>query len=215
MINTIIFDLDGVLVDANQLHFEALNRSLSKFGFIISKEEHQTIFDGLPTTKKLHMLTKLKGLPEKNYDAIWKEKQSMTREIIDKEFSYDERMRGILKQLKFDGFSLAVCTNSIRETAKMMLIRKGLLEFIEFFISNQDVRLSKPNPEIFLRAMIKLGVGPHKCLIIEDSYYGCQAALNSGAYLLKVENAADVNYEKIIESIECNQNGRSELQMPI
>ncbi len=197
MIKIIIFDLDGVLVDARELHYEALNRALAKFGYTITRDEHLSTFDGLPTTQKLQMLTELKGLPKDFYDRIWKEKQSQTVEIIDKEFIYDERMRTILRQLKSDGYRMVVCSNSIRESTKMMLIRKGLMEFMEFFISNQDVRLPKPNPEMFLMAMVKLGVGPKECIIVEDSHHGRQAAFDSGAHLCAVENAEDVTYEKI------------------
>jgi HAD superfamily hydrolase (TIGR01509 family) len=169
-------------------------------------------FDGLPTAKKLQMLTKLKGLPVELYDNIWKAKQFQTREIIDKEFTYDERIRVILCGLKADGYKIVVCSNSIRESTKMMLIRKGLLEFMDFFISNQDVRLPKPTPEIFLKAMVKLGVGPKECVIVEDSHHGRQAAHDSGAYLCAVENGEDVTYSKINSTIksmsEKNKNGK-------
>ncbi|MCD6401839.1 MAG: HAD-IA family hydrolase [Anaerolineales bacterium] len=212
MIKVIIWDLDGVLVDARELHYEALNRALGRFGYTITRDEHLSTFDGLPTNQKLQMLTELKGLPKDLYDKIWKEKQTQTREIIDKEFTYDERMRSILRQLKTDGYRMVVCSNSIRESTKMMLIRKGLFEFMEFFISNQDVRLPKPNPEMFLRAMVKLGVGPKECVIVEDSHHGRQAAFDAGAHLCAVENVEDVTYEKIRSAIdsavEKNSNGK-------
>lgn len=212
MIKVIIFDLDGVLVDARELHYEALNRALGRFDYTITRDEHLSTFDGLPTTQKLQMLTELKGLPKDLYKKIWEGKQTQTREIIDKEFTYDERMRTILRQLKADGCMMVVCSNSIRESTKMMLIRKGLFEFMEFFISNQDVRLPKPNPEMFLRAMVKLGVGPKECVIVEDSHHGRQAAFDSGAHLCAVENVEDVTYEKIksvIDSaVEKNSNGK-------
>ena len=186
MIKVVIFDLDGVLVDARELHYEALNRALGKFGFTIDRNEHLSTYDGLPTTKKLQLLTENKGLSRDLYEDIWKGKQFQTREIIDKEFTYDERIRAILRRLKNDGYLIVVCSNSIRETTKMMLIRKGYYEFIEFFISNQDVIKPKPNPEMLLRAMIKLGVGPKECIIVEDSHYGRKAAIDSGAYLCAV-----------------------------
>lgn len=212
MIQVVIFDLDGVLVDARELHYEALNRALGQYNFTITRDEHLSTFDGLPTNKKLQMLTELKGLSRDLYDDIWQGKQTQTREIIDKEFTYDERMRGILRQLKDDGYRIVVCSNSIRESTKMMLIRKGLFEFMDFFISNQDVRLPKPNPEMFLKAMIKLGVGPKDCVIVEDSHHGRQAAFDAGAHLCAVENVEDVTYEKIKSvidgAVEKNNNGK-------
>jgi HAD superfamily hydrolase (TIGR01509 family) len=212
MIKVIIWDLDGVLVDARELHYEALNRALDGLGYTITRDEHLSTFDGLPTTKKLQMLTELKGLSRDLYDNIWEGKQTQTREIIDKEFTYDERMRAILRQLKTEGYRMVVCSNSISESIKMMLIRKGLFEFVEFFISNQDVRLPKPNPEMYLKAMAKLGVGPKECVIVEDSHHGRQAAFDAGAHLCAVENVEDVTYEKIKSVIdradEANSNGK-------
>jgi len=201
MIKVIIFDLDGVLVDARELHYEALNRALDLYGCTITRDEHLSTYDGLPTKKKLTLLTENKGLPTESHNDVWKEKQFQTREIIDKEFTYDERIRGILSRLKEDGYKICVCSNSIRETTKMMLIRRGFMEYMEFIISNQDVTLSKPNPEMFLRAMVKLGVGPKECVIIEDSHYGRQAAFESGGHLCAVENTEQVTYEHIMSTI--------------
>ena len=197
MIKLVIFDLDGVLVDARELHYEALNRALDKYGCSITRDEHLSTYDGLPTTKKLKMLTKNKGLPSDSYEEIWIDKQVQTRNIIDKEFTYNDRIRGVLSALKEDGFSICVCSNSIRETIKMMLLRCGYLEFCDFFISNQDVKNPKPNPEMFLKAMVKKGVGPNECVIVEDSHYGRQAVFNSGAHLCAVENSDQVTYDHI------------------
>lgn len=201
MIKLIIFDLDGVLVDARELHYEALNRALGKFGYTITRDEHLSTFDGLPTKRKLELLTELKGLPKELYPKIWGEKQNQTREVIDKEFTYDERVREVLKRLKQDEYKIVVCSNSTRETTKMMLIRKGFFEFVDYFISNQDVRNPKPSPEMFLRAIIESEVAPKECLVVEDSHYGRQAAFDSGAHLCAVENVADVTYEKVISAI--------------
>ena len=197
MIKAVIFDLDGVLVDARELHYEALNRALEKFECTITRDEHLSTYDGLPTNKKLNLLSENKGLPLDAHEKVWEDKQFQTREIIDKEFTYDERIRGVLSKLKMDGFSLCVCSNSIRETTKMMLIRRGFMEYMDFFISNQDVKNPKPNPEMFLSAMVKLGVGPKECVIVEDSHYGRKAAFEAGGHLCAVENADQVTYDRI------------------
>ena len=62
-IKAIIFDMDGVLIDAKDWHYEALNRALKLFGYNISRYDHLVTFDGLPTRKKLEMLTREHGLP--------------------------------------------------------------------------------------------------------------------------------------------------------
>jgi beta-phosphoglucomutase-like phosphatase (HAD superfamily) len=73
MIKLIIFDLDGVLIDAREIHYEAFNRAISLVGkdFIINKEEHLSTYDGLPTKKKLELLSKNKNLPIDKHSLIW------------------------------------------------------------------------------------------------------------------------------------------------
>jgi HAD superfamily hydrolase (TIGR01509 family) len=203
MIKLIIFDLDGVLVDARELHYEALNGALGFFdkNYIINREEHLSTYDGLPTKKKLNMLTKNKNLPKNLYDEIWKKKQEETIKIIKNNMEYDNRMRSILEKLKNQGYIICVASNSIRDSLKMMLVKKGLIEYVDFYYSNEDVKNPKPNSEIYMRCMIKAGVNPKETLIVEDSHIGRQAALNSGAFLCAVKNPDDVTLEKINKNI--------------
>ena len=198
MIKLIIFDLDGVLVDARELHYEALNKSLESIDkkYIISRAEHLSTYDGLSTTKKLNMLSKNKNLPVEQHNEVWRLKQQMTLNIIDG-FSVDGRIQSILRSLKSDGYQIACATNSIRETAKLQLIRKGFFEYIDFMYSNQDVKNPKPSSEMYLKCMIKAEVNPNETVIVEDSHIGRKGALSSGAYLCAVEDSGDVSYEKI------------------
>jgi beta-phosphoglucomutase-like phosphatase (HAD superfamily)/dTDP-glucose pyrophosphorylase len=203
MIKLIIFDLDGVLVDARELHYEALNKALDSIDkkYIIQRGEHLSTYDGLSTTKKLKMLSKNKGLSIELHNTIWKLKQEMTIKIIDG-FTIDDRIRGILRSLKSKGYKLSCATNSIRETAKLQLIRRGFFEYIDFLYSNQDVKNPKPNTEMYLRCMIKAEANPNETVIVEDSHIGRKSALSSGAYLCAVEDSEDVSYNKIQRTID-------------
>jgi HAD superfamily hydrolase (TIGR01509 family) len=205
----LIFDMDGVLVDARDLHYQALNRALHSIdpSYAIEMSEHLSTYDGLPTSKKLNLLTENKGLPEASHDSVWKMKQAATQQIVDEEFTYDERLRSVLRKLRADGHRICVASNSIRETVKMMLLRKGLLEYIDFFFSNQDVAHPKPNVEMYLRCMIKAGVSPKETVIIEDSHVGRKAALDSGAHLCAVRNPDDVTYELVHEHVALASRG--------
>ncbi len=207
MIKLIIFDLDGVLVDARELHYNALNRALKSIDekYVIERAEHLSTYDGLSTTKKLNLLTKNKGLPKKLHDKVWELKQQMTLKIIDG-FSVDDRIRGILRSLKSEGYTISCATNSIRETAKLQLIRKGFFEYIDFMYSNQDVTNPKPNSEMYLRCMIKAGVNPNETLIIEDSHIGRKGAIASGGVLCGVKDTSDVTYDKIKKYIQESDN---------
>ena len=173
MIKLIVFDLDGVLVDAREIHYEALNAALADIDqkYVIGRQEHLSIYDGLSTTKKLKMLTQNKELPEEFHNAVWNLKQQKTIEIIDS-FDVDKRICGILRKFKSDGYTIACATNSIRKTAKLQLLRRGFFEHIDFLYSNQDVIKPKPSAEIYLRCMLRVNVDPNETIIIEDSHHG-------------------------------------------
>ena len=85
MIKTIIFDLDGVLVDTKDYHFHALNNSIKKIAgkkYIINHAEHLSIYDGLPTKTKLFKLSQDKSLPKKFIQSIYDDKQKETLKIL-------------------------------------------------------------------------------------------------------------------------------------
>lgn len=203
MIKHIIFDLDGVLVDARDLHFEALNLALEEVDskYVIGKEEHLSMFDGLPTSKKLKILSIEKGLPVDWYDFVWKSKQKKTQHLIDK-MEPDTRIASILKQIKDDGYSVHVCSNSVGKTIEKMLTNKGFISYIDKIFSNEDVKNPKPNPEIFLRSMVDVSVSPKQTLIVEDSHIGRKAAVDSGANLFAVRDTNDVIYDCIKTKIK-------------
>lgn len=191
----IIFDLDGVLVDAKKIHYDALNKALGE-QFAISWDEHLAIYDGLKTTQKLEMLTKNKGLDTRHYEKIWREKQNFTtielQKVKESEFLID-----CMSRLKFDGYKLAVCSNSIRNTVDIVLSNLKIKSYFDIIVSNEDVSNSKPHPEIFWFAMSRLGILPEETLIVEDSPYGLLAAHRSGTEILRVRIPREVTYENI------------------
>ena len=202
MIKLIIFDLDGVLVESRDLHYIALNKALAEIGeqYVISKEEHLCKYDALTTTQKLKKLTEEKDLPKEYHNKIWQLKQQKTLEVIDA-YKIDHRIRDIIKKLKNQGYTIACATNSIRETSKLMLIRKGFFEYIDFLYSNEDVSLPKPNAEIYMQCMIKAQVNPDETVIIEDSHIGRKGATRSGAHLCAVIDSNDLTFSKINNTI--------------
>lgn len=203
-IKLIVFDLDGVLTaQSREDHYNALNDALREVGdkYIIGRDEHLSTYDGLSTKKKLNMLTTSKGLPVEYHNQIWERKQKFTHEIIDKQYKYDDRLRDVLKTLKGKGYTIYVASNSINDTVKMILLRKGFMEYIDFYLSNEEVKNPKPNPEIYLRAIARAGVTVQETLIVEDSHVGRQAALGSGAHLMPVNDPSDVTLEAIEREI--------------
>ena len=211
----VIFDLDGVLIDSRELHYEALNNALMKVGsqYVISREEHLSTYDGLNTTKKLEMLSEKKGLDRKYFDQIWKDKQNATFDLIRK-FTINHTAKFIINQLKLKGWKVAVASNSIRETVRIALSSIGVLDEVDYIVSNQDVHFPKPFPEMYWRCMIALNVLPKSTIIVEDSHIGRQGAIDSGAILYPVENSNDLNGIKFMERIEQFERENQETIIP-
>jgi HAD superfamily hydrolase (TIGR01509 family) len=200
----VIFDLDGVLIDTRELHFEVLNEALKEVSeeYIISHKDHLSKFDGLSTKRKLEILSIERNLPIELHSKIWERKQELTFEKLKSHLTYDERLFNIIKKLKEDGLKVCVASNSIRETIKISLMKIGIMEHIDYFVSNEDVSCPKPHPEIYMHCMIKEKVLPKETLIIEDSYIGRTSAIQSGGVLCSVKNPEEVTLERIYKTME-------------
>ena len=190
----VIFDLDGVILDSRDLHYDALNDALGKVDekYIISRDEHLSKYDGLNTTKKLKMLTEEKGLPVQYYDQIWKDKQEATFKLIPNAY-FNRHVIFSMSVLKHMGWKIAVASNSIRETVKIALDACGANRYVDYYVSNEDVFNTKPFPEMYWLCMIKLKALPKDTIIVEDSHIGREGATNSGAHLYPVKDAYDLD----------------------
>jgi HAD superfamily hydrolase (TIGR01509 family) len=204
MIKLIIFDLDGVLVEAKNIHYEALNKALGEYA--ISWNEHLSTYDGLKTSQKLDMLTKEKGLPVEDHNHIWNNKQKFTLEALSN-LEIDSNLLNTIARLSNEGYKIACCSNSIRKTVLTVLAKLGLIEFMDLIISNEDVSNSKPHPEMYWQAISKMGCLPEETLIVEDSPYGLLAAARSKSYILRVKNPQEVTYKNISNKINEIQMG--------
>jgi beta-phosphoglucomutase len=201
-IKAVIFDMDGVLIDAKDWHYDALNKALTTFGMSISRHDHLTTYDGLSTNQKLKKLSKLYTLPDSLHGFINEMKQQYTMDITHQNCKPIFHHQFALSKLKEDGYKLAVASNSIRNSVKVMMEKSRLDEYLEFFLSNQDVKNAKPDPEIYDTAIQKLGLTPKECVIVEDNENGLKAARASGAHVLKVDTIHDVNYDNITTFIK-------------
>ena len=201
MIKAIIFDMDGVLIEAKDWHYDALNRALKLFGYQISRYEHLTSYDGLPTSKKLQMLSVERGLPIGLHSFINEMKQLYTMEIVHSKCKPRFNHEYALSSLKSRGYKLAVASNSIRNTIDVMMEKANLNRYLDLIVSAEDVKNPKPAPEIYVLAMRSLGLNPENCLIVEDNENGIKAAIASGAYVLKVRDVEEVNLENIYSKI--------------
>jgi len=198
-IKLIIFDLDGVLVEAKNIHYDALNEALGN-EYAISWNEHLSTYDGLKTTQKLQMLSEKKGLPIDDHKTIWEDKQKLTLKKLS-ELTPNEILIDLMRALSESGYKLAVCSNSIRKTVLTVLSKLGIMEYMDLVISNEDVKNSKPHPEMYWKAISMMSCLPEQTLIVEDSPYGLLAASRSKSHILRVKNPSEVRFKNIIKKL--------------
>ena len=210
MVKAILFDMDGVLIDAKDWHYEALNKALGLFGIEISRYDHLHTFDGLPTKVKLKMLSEQYYLPEQLHGFVNQMKQQYTAQMIHEKCHPMFHHEYALSKLHNEGYRIAVCSNSIRSSIELMMEKSMLIDYLDLIVSNEDVKKSKPDPEMYQTAISKFGFKPEECIVVEDNPNGIAAGKASGASVLEVATVYDVNYENIkrlIDKVDGGGNG--------
>lgn len=193
-----IFDLDGVLVEACDWHRDALNEALmEKCQYKISEKDHVETFNGIPTSKKLAILSEMGVVSEDQFKDIHDLKQEKTIDIINQNAFVREEKVLMIQTLKYHNYIVCCYTNSIRKTAELMLEKTGIINMFDEIVTNQDVSRSKPDPEGYSYLINKYKIPIDDVYIIEDSPKGIQAAEASGANVIKVKNADDLDITKL------------------
>ena len=201
MIRAVLFDLDGVLCSSSDLHFRALNAALEAHNYLpIPPVLHRGIYNGLPTAKKLDHLVKNKWVRGEDVSSIAALKQKETRRLLEAEVRFDPEKFCLLFGLARH-HKIAIVTNSIPETAQLVVARL-LKESPWHFplLTNADGE-SKPSPDLYLKAIARLEVGAAECLAVEDGQYGVQAATAAGCRVLKVAGPEEVTPRRIWEAL--------------
>ena len=193
-----IFDLDGVLVEACDWHRDALNEALQEVcNYVISLDDHISVFNGIPTSKKLEILSKRGIIPAERHKEINTLKQEKTIQIIQKNARRREEKVEMIKEIRNKGHVVCCYTNSIRLTTNIMLEKTGIKDLFDDILTNQDVQEPKPSPEGYLFLMQKHGYKSNDTYIIEDSPKGIEAATKSNANVIKVKNTEEVDLNLI------------------
>jgi HAD superfamily hydrolase (TIGR01509 family) len=202
-IKAILFDLDGVLVNTTVLHYETFRDALQfvKPELVLPWAEHEKRFEGMSTKLKLTKLIDEGVLTHKEGGILFEKKQEYTAERLPLIVKPRESLRTLLITLNNQGFRLFCCSNSIRKTLDETLKQLDVAQFFEATYSNEDVTHPKPSPEIYELAMRKCFLVKEECLIVEDSRVGRQAAYASGAHVLEVEDANDLSYSLLRETL--------------
>lgn len=200
-IEAVVFDMDGVLIDAKDWHYYALNRALEHFGYTISRSDHLSAFDGLPTRKKLEMLSQERGLPRGLHGFLNDLKQQYTTDQVHNNCRPIFVHEYALSNLKARGYKLGLASNSVRNSVELMMQKSALSPYIDVMVSNEDVGKPKPDPEMYLTATRMLDVAPENTLVVEDNENGIKSAQAAGCNLLVVHSVYDVTLDAIQNAI--------------
>lgn len=203
-VRAVVFDMDGVLIDAREWHFHALNEALALFIKPIHREEHLERFDGLPTKVKLEILEREERLPRSLFEIVGAVKQERTLRLAARFCRPTVEHLILIGWLKSIGLKMGVATNSIGLTTDAMLTWAGVRDSMDLILTNEDVVQPKPSPEIYLLAAERLGFSPEELLVIEDNENGVKAAHAAGCKVRRVESPQDLNIstflsERLIE----------------
>ena len=204
MIKNIIFDLDGVIIDSRHLHYLAFNKALESIEhkYVITEEEHISLYDGRPTSVKLNLLTERKGLPKEFHSEIWKKKQIYTIDIFETHIKKCERTYETIKYFYDNGYKLFCASNSIYSTLELSLKKLEIYDFFEKIYSNEEVINPKPHPEIYVKVVNDFHLNPKETIICEDSSIGRKAALDSGCHLCPIEKPENLTIEYLKKWIQ-------------
>jgi beta-phosphoglucomutase-like phosphatase (HAD superfamily)/dTDP-glucose pyrophosphorylase len=201
-----IFDLDGVLIDSKENHFHSLNKSLELIDkkYCISKNEQKYTFEGLTTNQKLILLSKIKNLPSHYYDVIWKNKQKFSTKLFNK-ITKNKQLIEVFNFIKTNNIKIAVASNSVKSTVELVLNKLGIMDYVDLYLSNEDVTSPKPSPEIYNKCFEILNIKKNDSLIFEDSFFGKISALKSECKIYSINNPSEVNMKNIKSIIEKKQ----------
>ena len=189
----VIFDMDGVLIDARAWHFQALKVALAEHGFDLDDDYHEARLDGLPTRSKLEILKKEFALKESLFDSINRHKQKLTIEIAKKLCRPEQDKKQLLTFLQHRGLRLGLCSNAKMSSINLFMKLANLSQHFDFMLSCEQVSHPKPSPDLYIKGMEILGSKPENTLIVEDSEFGYNAAIGAGAHVLRVSGPDDVN----------------------
>ncbi len=188
MIKAVIFDLDGVLVSTDVMHFEAWKKLAEKLNIPDFTKEDNLRQRGVSRMASLEILLEKskKTYTEQEKEALAQEKNEYYVSLL-KNLSPRDVLPGVpevIAALKQRGIALGI--GSASKNTPEILRRTGLGEWIDQVSCGLDITRSKPDPQVFLIAAQKLGVNPADCLVVEDSDSGIQAAKAGGMLALAV-----------------------------
>ncbi|WP_226929956.1 HAD family hydrolase [Hymenobacter siberiensis] len=184
MIRTVIFDMDGVIIDTEPLHHHAFLAEFAELGIPVSAAEYAT-FLGKSTRNVFQLLKQRYNLPQ-DVEAMVMRKRELFNQAFDEDTTLDllPGVRALIEDLRRYGLQLVVASSASKATISRVFDRFELDAYFMHRLSGEDFAESKPNPAIFLRAAELAETPVAECIVIEDAANGVTAAKAAGIYCI-------------------------------
>lgn len=188
MITTIIFDMDGVIVDSEPVHQRLEWEMYASLGLTISEEEHKS-YIGTSSVDMWTMIGEKHHLTKTPEELLVIGRRQYWAALDNGDVPLVHGVKDIITKFHSLGFTLQVASSASRPTVDKVLTHFGLDGYFSHRIGGNEVAKSKPEPEIFLRAAQQSGSVPGLCLVIEDSTNGIKAAMRAGMRCIGYANS--------------------------
>ncbi|WP_160687896.1 HAD family hydrolase [Clostridium sp. C2-6-12] len=190
----VIFDMDGVIIDSEPIHFEVDMKTMKDFGCSISKEE----LNKYVGTTNEYMFTDIKNkykLDKSAEEIINYRCELVKRKVIESDLEPIEGIKNLLINLKDKNIPAAIASSSPRDFIEVVVSKFGIENYFSCILSGEEVENGKPAPDIYVETAKKLGILPEECVVIEDSKNGVLAAKKAGMKCIGFKNANSGNQD--------------------
>ncbi len=216
MIKGVIFDMDGVLVDNMAIHQEAFKQYCDQYNIEGLKETIDRC-SGMGNDEIMREIFSPEVIEEKGLATLAFEKEALYRAIYAPVIKPIEGLEPFLKSLKERGFKIAVGSSGCRLNVEFVLEACGIAQYFDALVYEELVTKCKPDPEIYLTAISKLGLDASECVVFEDAKFGIRAA--RAAKVAKVVGVATtltadvLRTETDVDEVIANYN--DEITLPV
>jgi beta-phosphoglucomutase len=209
MLDAVIFDFDGVIADSELLHYRALAHAFKKYGIDMSKEEHYRTYLGYSDFDNIHAVSKdyNKNWSPQQVKDIFNIKTAKFEQLAKDDALIISGVTAFIRMLQRNNIPMAICSGATARDIDLMLNGTDFKQVFLTIVTADDVKEGKPHPQGYqlaiknLSDMLKKNIAPEKCIVVEDSYWGLEAAKNAGTKTIAVTNTYSEDKLKPLASL--------------